>query len=226
MSKKDAEPLTYNYQYYLASALYATIGKKDVELASKLHKNMTDKFLTFSWIYPDKPVFKGGINFKEAFFIFSTPDESLACTLANGLLDNPFLHINNTPVEVNQIEILPEPRLSESARLKTLSPIYIKRTIDGKERDLYPEDPKWKIELANNLINKYEVFNPNNKKPIPSITQINKVKKKRVRIADSYRRCNMLEFTVIGDPELVLFGYQAGFGEKNTMGFGCTEVIH
>jgi CRISPR-associated endoribonuclease Cas6 len=31
-------------------------------------------------------------------------------------------------------------------------------------------------------------------------------------------------FTIEGDPELIKVGYECGFGEKNSMGFGMAEV--
>ena len=35
----------------------------------------------------------------------------------------------------------------------------------------------------------------------------------------------LYEFTVEGPPELIRMGYYAGFGEKNSLGFGCVEII-
>jgi len=35
----------------------------------------------------------------------------------------------------------------------------------------------------------------------------------------------MAPFVVRGSPELMEMGYEAGFGEKNSMGFGMVEVV-
>ncbi|MBN2244972.1 MAG: CRISPR-associated endoribonuclease Cas6, partial [Candidatus Aminicenantes bacterium] len=32
-------------------------------------------------------------------------------------------------------------------------------------------------------------------------------------------------FIIRANPELIKIGYQCGFGEKNSAGFGCVEII-
>jgi len=55
-------------------------------------------------------------------------------------------------------------------------------------------------------------------------TDTRNVKAKRLKIANNYRRCSLMEFEVQGSTELLEFAYEAGIGEKNAMGFGCLEV--
>jgi CRISPR-associated endoribonuclease Cas6 len=34
-----------------------------------------------------------------------------------------------------------------------------------------------------------------------------------------------MTFEVEANPELIAFAYNAGFGEKNAMGFGCVDIV-
>ena len=49
-------------------------------------------------------------------------------------------------------------------------------------------------------------------------------KPKRHRIINTYHRCVLGEFIVQGDKDLIEFGYDCGFGEKNSMGFGMVKM--
>ncbi|XQN73916.1 CRISPR-associated endoribonuclease Cas6 [Methanothermococcus sp. Ax23] len=50
--------------------------------------------------------------------------------------------------------------------------------------------------------------------------EILKSKQKRMKIKNTFCRCSELVFKVEGDYDLIRFGYECGFGEKNSMGFG------
>ena len=53
------------------------------------------------------------------------------------------------------------------------------------------------------------------------------VKRKRISIAKgsstTYHRAYMMDLNLEGDSELIEFAYDAGLGEKNSMGFGMVE---
>ncbi len=46
-----------------------------------------------------------------------------------------------------------------------------------------------------------------------------------MNIAGSHRRCALLSFEAEGHSSLLDFGYDAGFGEKTAMGFGCVGCV-
>ena len=116
--------------------------------------------------------------------------------------------------------------------MRTLSPIYVKTkriTKEGKlkETDLYPTNGKFHENLHQNLVEKYKAYY--GKKPKNDhfeIVEIHTHKEKRNKIKGDYRRCTEMIFDIQGSKELLQFGYEVGFGEKNAMGFGCVEVIN
>jgi len=228
-SKKTKKRLPYNYQYALASNLYKIMSVEDPELAENLHSNRTGKYFTFSWIDYEKGTAEGGLDFDEGWFYFSSPDYNLVQIVARGLLENPRIVVAGVPMEVTGIEAYKVPEMGGSATFRTLSPIYLKRVFETevslKILDLYPGDPQWVKELGRNLTAKYESYTGEKlKDPNLRVTQICRVKRKRINVAGSHRRCAMLEFTAEAHPDLLRFGYEAGFGEKNSMGFGCVEI--
>ncbi len=57
------------------------------------------------------------------------------------------------------------------------------------------------------------------------VVETKDIKPKRIKIADSYRRCNLMSLRILASSELLKFAYDAGLGEKNAMGFGCVDII-
>jgi CRISPR-associated endoribonuclease Cas6 len=92
--------------------------------------------------------------------------------------------------------------------------------------DLYPKEPKFYDNLYRNLVNRYEEYY---KQPLDhyhfDVLDVCNVKPKRISIGNTQRRCNLMTFEVEANPELIAFAYNAGFGEKNAMGFGCVDIV-
>ena len=234
IQKNSTHPLNYEYQYYLAGMLFKKLGDVNFELASELHSHQNFKFYTFSNLIINRERKKtnneNGLQFKNAHFYLSSPDFKFIKSFTEGLLINPEFNLGNCFFNVNKIEILPKIEINEKSEFITLSPIYLKtiRLINGerKEWDLYPKDGKFYENIHNNLLKRYEAFYGHTpEKDYFEIIKIFDVKPKRVKISNSFRRCSLFKFKVTGSKELLRFGYDAGFGEKNAMGFGCCEIV-
>lgn len=230
ISKKSRRRLPYNYQYALASALYHAIGLEDPKLAESLHNDRTGKYFTFSWIDYRRGTAKGGLDFSEGWFYFSSPDHELVQIVAIGPLNHPEINVRGVSLEVTGLEVEESIKIGGTTRFRTLSPIYLKETLETAKGlrtwDLYPGDEGWAEALKGNLVGKYESYTGTSiGDPEFHVSRISRMERKRINIAGSYRRCAMLEFTAKSDPRLLKFGYEAGFGEKNSMGFGCDEVL-
>lgn len=237
IEKISRHGLELDYQYYLAGMLFKKLSIVDFELATELHLCKDFKFYTFSNLKirenkkKENLINENGLNFKSAHFILSSPDKKFIQTFSEGLLTSPNFNLGNCFFTVRKIEILPKIEIGEKCEFYTLSPIYLKtlRIVNGekKEWDLYPKDGKFYENLHQNLLRRYEAFYGYTlKNDYFEILEVLDFKAKRVKIANSYRRCSLMRFKVIGSKELLHFGYDAGFGEKNAMGFGCVEVIN
>ncbi len=224
-------PLGYDYQYWLASMLLDRLDTADGELAEFLHSHTGFKFYTFSNLkLEDRRKANDGLQFENAHFFLTSPEKQFIESFSSGLLQEPEFNLGHTEFMIKSIEILDDMDVPSKCTMKTLSPIYVKtqREVDGelKDWDLYAEDGKFYENLHNNLVDRYEEFH--GEKPEEDhfdVTEVHHFKGRRYTIAGDNRRCNEMKFDVQGSQELLEFGYEAGFGEKNAMGFGCVEVV-
>ncbi|MCZ7400016.1 MAG: CRISPR-associated endoribonuclease Cas6 [Candidatus Methanoperedens sp.] len=231
---KSKAPISYNYQYGIASMLYLKLAESDVKLANETHSHQGFKFYTFSnLILEDKRRCRAGLDFDRAHFFLSSPDERFIKSFAEGLLMNPDFFLEGMHGEVNftieRIEILPPLQFGEECTFRAISPIYVKtqRSDGGKLRefDLYPSEPKFYENLHKNLIERYsEFYGAPPEKEHFDVIEISDINPRRIKIAQDYRRCCLMRLRIQANPELLKFAYDAGLGEKNAMGFGCVEV--
>lgn len=218
-----------NHSYHLASLIYRSIEKIDPSLSLELHKPSEFKFFTFSKlmvpkkrlrIVKDKMIIDG-----DAYFYFSTMKNGIGVCLIEGLLTNPEVKIGDAKLVVSEIKLLKEAKIGRKERFVTLSPINVTTVGNGKIVDLYPENPKFYENLRNNLIKKHIAFygkEPENNK---LNFKVLKSKPKRIKIKNTFHRCVEMVFEAEGSEELLEIGYKAGFGERNSMGFGMVKVV-
>ena len=230
IKKLDNQQLSYDYQYYIASMLLSKLRTVNFELASELHSSVDFKYYTFSWLQGKMKHCATGLDFHEAWFVLSSPDPTFIRSFSEGLLNKPECTLGRVPFCVTGIEIMPKREIGKKSYFRTLSPMYVKtqREMNGQLRtwDLYPKDGKFYINLHMNLLHRFEHFH--GREPVRDDFDIltrGEMEAKRVRIRDSMRRCSLFHFEVEGSEELLQFGYEAGFGEKTAMGFGCVEVV-
>lgn len=233
VEKLSSIPLAFDHQYFLSSLLYERLAESNIRLANETHSSTGFKFYNFSQIIPtDKfSIQNTGLNFKDGYFILSSPDTEFIKSYAEGLLQSPEFNLGKAKFILKSIEILGEYKFNgELIRFKTLSPIYVKTRNEEngklKDKDLYPSDGKFYVNIKKNLIERYQEFY---KKSLENehfeITKVHWSKPKRIQIKNNYRRCSLMEFDLSAGPELMQFAYNAGLGEKTGVGFGCLEVV-
>jgi CRISPR-associated endoribonuclease Cas6 len=221
--------IPYNYNLALAGAIYGPIKRVNTDLAYDIHSSTDYKFFTFSWLQiPHGKTSKNGIFVDgHAHFFVSSPVTKIVTAFVEGLLENPVVKIGKTILHVETVEVLPAPQFNGKAVFSTLSPIIVRTAEDNNGNlrtiDLYPTDPKFYENLRSNLIKKYKNLYNEEKSNIgfsrPSFT-----KPVRIRIRDTFHRASHMTFEAAGDTELLQLGYEAGFGGKNSMGFGMVRV--
>ena len=200
-------------------------------LSELLHSHNTFKHYNFSnLVLEDKKKSKEGLQFNKAHFFISSPRDKFLKAFVEGLLNYPSLRLGRSKFNIDSIEILDKKDFNNVVEIKTLSPIYIqtKRLKDGNlvSWDLSPEDPKFYENLHKNLIKRYSSFY--GKKPNKDhfdVLEVYSHKRRRYKIKNTYRRCSEMHFKLQISKELINFVYDSGLGEKNSMGFGCIEVI-
>ncbi len=214
--------------------LYFKLASADIKLANETHAHQGFKFYTFSnlTLMNKKPI-KSGLLFEKAFFALSSPDKRFIKSFTEGLLQQPEFYLDGpngrADFVIERIEILKELSFGDECWFKTLSPIYIKtirkENESLREIDLYPTEPKFYENLHRNLMERFNQFYEKAPADYFDVIETAGLKPKRIKIAESYRRCSLMSLRIQASPELLKFAYDAGIGEKNAMGFGCVDVM-
>ncbi len=153
-----------------------------------------------------------------------------------------FTEFTKTKFIINQAEIIPTPMFQEQMHFSLVSPLVlsINKIIGGSALQYYfrydDDINEMNRIFQKNLMNKYEAITNTNyigrgvkftwdEDYITSAIKKRKRLSKKISITKEIT--NPIEiigifcpFNIEGDPELMKVGYESGFGEKNSMGFG------
>jgi CRISPR-associated endoribonuclease Cas6 len=129
-------------------------------------------------------------------------------------------------------------------RFRTISPLLISQKVEGLKAAKYlsPDEHAYSMRIANNLMNKLRAIQKAgmdipDANPLPDMescqTQIkilSKPRKKGITIkANTPQQTQIVgflyDFEITAPVPLLRIGYHAGFGEKNSLGMGCCEII-
>ncbi|MBE2280210.1 MAG: CRISPR-associated endoribonuclease Cas6 [Ignavibacteriaceae bacterium] len=209
----------------------------------------TYKLFSYALRFTPERIENGVASIKNNFatIYFSTPlPDSFISNLLIGAFTNNLLTINAdeciSHFMMEQCEIIPDPEFYSKMRFVCLSPLVLstRKEMNGKLTQHHIEHFEDVNEtnriFLNNLINKYSIINnkdytgeglkfkwdeeylnrvlARNQKPT------RKVVVRKPGIAPFNIIGNNIPFFVEGDIELIKTGYDAGFGEKNSLGFG------
>ena len=244
--------LPINYQYELSSAIYKIFHSGNEEFSNFLHsKGFTDenkqfKLFTFSNLYIPKfkrtsdrlQILSTGVSFIISLYPIETFEPFIT-----GIFKNQKIEIGDKKTSVqfsiSNIEKLQEPNFESPMSFKTLSPINVSYQAANKKHAhyLHPEDSRFEELLINNLKNKYIAYQNFINEPISLSDNFDyelkvgkNIRSKLITIKKGSPHETKLKgydfsFTLKAPKELLKIGYYAGFGEKNSMGFGCVEVV-
>ncbi len=241
-----------NSNYYISSLIYSYLKKSSIRFSTYLHRGLhiegtkKFKFFTFSRIFSQKYEVRGEnliIKSRKAYFYISSPWHEFIQNLVNGLLQIGEVVIQGKrfPIEVvesekNKIEDIFTSDIE--LKLKPLSPFVVTslKERNGKLLKYYykPDDDPCEISkrLEDNLKKKYESFYNQRAGDIKVILDKESIKKKNSKVLIHYKKEGLdikipAIFSILlvkGDINLIKFGYDCGFGELNSQGFGMMEV--
>ena len=236
--------LPINYNYFLSGVIYQFLRESDPEYAQFLHQdgyeveNRHFKLFTFSQLMAKRREIQGDqIRFRSPLtWYVSSSQEPFLENFAATLMGSGILHIERHRLRVRDVEVLRQPRFGRQMSFRCLSPITMstKRERDDQLVTHYclPDDPQFSELVRQNLIRKYEAAyqQPPTEESFAMTfdqTYIDKRKGRVTRLVD-YKgvkiRGIVAPFHVIGSPELIRVGYECGFGDKNSAGFGMAEL--
>jgi len=230
----EEEPfkIPFNHQHKLQGLIYRRIQRADPELSITLHRPKVPKLFTFSLFMAEKrrtlkgkPYFIGS---GAGFFYFSTPVPEIAEAFIGGLLQEPEVELWGERFIAEEVKALAEPEKLNGKKFITLSPVAVTTLKPQfgklKHYDLSPSEREFYENLKENLMEKYTLLH-GKKPPEDFELKVLNAKSKRLQVKPGiYQIAWHLVFKAYGDEELLRVGYQAGFGEKNSLGFGMVKV--
>ena len=230
--------LPYNYNHALAAAIYSFLAQGDTTFSHFLHqegfyhKGKAFKLFTFSPLLSKRRrAVKDGLLMEGRIdWFISSPREEFVTNLAQGILAQGFLPLLSQRLIVEEVEVLSQPVFADQASFRTLSPIVISTGEVGSsgrfhKKYLSPEEPEFSPILEENLRRKYQACY--GKKALGEGLSLKLLRRPQSKLID-YKGIKIrgwfVHFTVEGNAELIKIGYEAGFGENNSAGFGMVEV--
>ncbi len=240
----DGITLPVNYNHLLAGIIYRFLAESDPEYASFLHEEgyraaeKRFKLFTFSQLMAERRRITGdNIHFRSTLtWYVSSPVERFLSHFADTLLTEGQLSLGQRQLPIRDVTIPRIPRFRPEMRFRCLSPITMstKRERDGKQVMHYcmPDDPALPGLIRQNLIRKHEAIHGRAPHDDTLTFAFDKAyidrRQGRVTRLIDYKgikiRGIMCPFRVTGNPALIQIGYECGFGDKNSAGFGMAEV--
>ena len=240
----DGLTVPINYNHLLASVIYHFLAESDPEYASFLHNEGYSagekrfKLFTFSQLMAERRRISGtNIHFGSTLTWFvSSPVETFLSHFADTLLTEGRLSIGQRRLPIRDVTVPHIPRFQSEMHFRCLSPVVMTtvRERDGKQTMHYclPDDPALSELIRQNLIGKHQAIYgraPHDDTLAFAFDNdyIDRREGRVTRLID-YKgikiRGVLCPFRVSGSPALIQTGYECGFGDKNSAGFGMAEV--
>ena len=236
--------LPINYNHHLTSLIYQTLKVSAPDYADFLHQdgyeseNRRFKLFTFSQLMAKRRQIRGDeIQFRSPLTWFvSSSQQPFMDNFAAALMQTGVLQIDRQRLEIQEVEILPQPRFSTQMSFRCLSPVTMSTVRDRcgtlSKHYCLPDDPEFSELVRQNLIRKYQAVNrhPPSDKSFAMTFDTAYIAQKEGRVTRlvDYKgvkiRGVVSPFHVIGTPDLIRIGYECGFGDKNSAGFGMVSV--
>lgn len=237
--------LPLDYQFAVASLIYVTLSDASEDFATRLHddgfkvEKRRFKLFTFSRIRPQRGrVIKDHLLLEEPQISFqlSSPVADFIEYFVSGLFQREIFNIAGVNFRLEGAETLPQPELTSRMRFRSLSPVTETTNEEGERHARYLNlMDDWSRIIQLNLVHKYKALYGHAPKD-----ESLRWKWDRAYIDEAERRGRRLSvladihgikvrgwlapFTVEGSTELIEMGYEAGFGSRNSMGFGMSEM--
>lgn len=236
--------LPINYNHLLAGVIYRFLAESDPEYASFLHEEgyraaeKRFKLFTFSQLMAERRRVTGDkIHFGSTLmWSVSSPVERFLSHFADTLLTEGRLSLGGHQLQIKDVTVPRIPRFQSEMHFRCLSPIVMTTTRerDGKQVMHYcmPDDPALSELIRQNLIRKHEAIHTRvrHDDTLTFVFDKNYIGRRKGRVTRlvDYKgikiRGTMCPFRVTGSPALIQIGYECGFGDKNSAGFGMAEV--
>lgn len=245
MAVDEGTRLPLDHHYAVASLLYATLGAGSTEFASKLHDSgyqadgRSFKLFTFSRIQTmnarvvDESLL---LESPEIELQISSPVAEFIKHLVSGLSKHDTFRIAAGSFRLTHAELVLAPEFKERMSFRALSPLTETIRAGQQHPSFLSLADDWSEVMQRNLLRKHDVLYGSQPDDTRLIFTWDKDyiasaerRGKRLSVLRDVRgtkiRGWLAPFTVEGSRALIELGYEAGFGARNSMGFGMAEPV-
>lgn len=239
--------LPLNYQYELSAWIYRVIHSGSPEFSTWLHNqgftNDRKQFRLFTFsnlLIPKLQIVQDRLIIQSVHveLIISMFPLDMIQHFITGLFSDQELRLGDqqsqVPMKVIVVEAVQEPEFSTRMSFRAVSPLLISLKLPDEKyaRYLAPDHAEYATLFFRNLEEKLHAFEglTENIPATPcTFKLLSEPKKKGITIKTGTPEQTKLisykfDFELSAPADLIRFGYYTGFGEKNSMGFGCAEV--
>lgn len=224
--------------------VYTILERSDSTFSSFLHNRGYEfegrhfKLFTFSQIlFEKKRVEKDRIiNLGERVeWLISSPKDEFVQHFVDGLFERPKAMLAENTIVPERVETVARPEFTGCDRFTCLSPITISTKVERNDslhlRYLSIDEVAFAEKIKDNLTRKYRLLY--GKPPDDGdftmefgrdYIKANKKVSRLIKFKGIDIRGYMLPFVLKGVPELIKIGYECGFGDKNSLGFGMVKM--
>jgi len=252
----QSNSVTINYNYQLSAAVYNLLRFGSPEFSSFLHdigfncNGKKYKLFSFALRFERIKISNQEIELlsPNAYLHITSPlIDDFIKNVVIGTFENQKIEIHGnyktSKFNIHQVEALPEIEFTGENKFSLLSPLILstKKEYNGSLKQYFlrfTDTNDINRILTQNLKNKYSIIHERESKSgLLSLEWDQEYVNRKPRISKKITIDQNGEypidligiqapFTVKGDAELIKIGYECGFGEKNSMGFGMAEVIY
>jgi CRISPR-associated endoribonuclease Cas6 len=243
--------LPASYSYLLTSLIYRTLERSSSEYSTFLHERgygseRPFKLFTFSPLLLPNRAFhyekeQLWIDARRLRWQISSPMREFVEHLAQGLLSQGEIELGREDerwaLGIEEVRVLEPPVFRREMVFKCLAPLVL---TTGSERAgrfgahyLRHDEAGWSERMRANLVRKFELVHARTLEETDFAMEFDRAYIER-RSERAYKLIDFkgtkikgvfVPFRAMGSPELIQIGYEAGFGEKNSMGFGMAEPV-
>jgi len=227
--------LPRDYNYILQSSIYKFMEERIPNLHSLGMEINNRKLRPFvlSKIYGKYDVVNGGICFKSPISIYiASPVDEIIKGIGNQYFNDTCMKLLDYELKPVEISVLNPKIEKDSIRVKTLSPITVRSTLetkDGKKKSYFynPYEKDFQQQIKENLIRKYKSLGNEVTEEEFNFRTIGTAKQRISKYKGFVIVAWDGTFEMSGNKELLNLAFNWGLGSRNAQGFGMiTEQLN
>ncbi len=240
-SNKPHMVLPFHYAQWLQAAIYGFMGNP---LARVVHDDgfPADKrnfrLFTFSRLMGKYQTQRETITlFFPVSLVIASPLPTMIQEFVNSIVSRSEFRLGPETLSLSKVSLdNGPPSLQANLRVRTLSPVTVHSTLtkgDGSRYTVYyhPRESDFSRQITKNLLHKYHAIHGHPWIPTGGPAEVRIEPRNEPKMNIVYYKDTMIKgysgtFNLFGPLPLLQVGWDAGYGDRGSQGFGLVEMVH